>query len=65
MDVRSRTESLLQPDSFVSRSAIDTDVLRELEDVEGENFTIIEAAEDGAGESLDLLEAEDGRRAAQ
>ena len=60
MDARSRTDSLLQPDSFVSRSAIDTDVLRELEDVEGENFTIIEAAEDGAGESLDLLEAEDG-----
>ena len=61
MDARSRTDSLLQPDfSLVSRSAIDTDVLRELEDVEGENFTIIEAAEDGAGESLDLLEAEDG-----
>ena len=61
MDARSRTDSLLKPDfSLVSRSAIDTDVLRELEEVEGENFTIIEAAEDGAGESLDLLEAEDG-----
>ena len=43
--------------SFVSRSAVDTDVIRELEAVEGENFTIIEAAEDRDQECLDLLEA--------
>jgi len=38
------------------RSAVDTDVIRELEAVEGENFTIIEAAEDRDQECLDLLE---------
>jgi len=42
------------------RSAVDTDVIRELEAVEGENFTIIEAAEDRGQECLDLLEAETG-----
>ena len=46
--------------SFVSRSAVDTDVIRELEAVEGENFTIIEAAEDRGEECLDLLEAGTG-----
>ena len=46
--------------SLVTRSAVDTDVIRELEAVEGENFTIIEAAEDRGQECLDLLEAETG-----
>ena len=46
--------------SLVTRSAVDTDVIRELEAVEGENYTIIEAAEDRGQECLDLLEAETG-----
>ena len=57
MKIEFETEGNL---SLVSRSAVDTDVIRELEAVEGENFTIIEAAEDRGQECLDLLEAETG-----